>query len=76
MTKTIEQRLDIYGPSICVCGNYKETVFFGRYQLTCRNHPGHPLYDGAGTPGLGGPLDLAADTIEVSGPVYTGVHRT
>ena len=42
--RTIEDKLTIYGPSICVCGNYKETVFYGRYQLTCRRHPGHPLY--------------------------------
>ena len=45
---SIDQRLQIYGPSICVCGNRKETVFFGRYQLTCRDHPGHPLYRSTG----------------------------
>lgn len=43
-TARIDDRLDIYGPSTCHCGNRKETVFVGRYQLSCRNHPEHPLF--------------------------------
>ena len=54
---TIEERLDIYGRPECqICGQPKdrdyvdqvhsESVFAGeRYQLTCRNHPKHPLHD-------------------------------
>lgn len=49
MTKTIEDKLTIYGPSICHCGNRNETVFAGeRYSLSCRNHPGHPLFSTRG----------------------------
>lgn len=53
----INERLNPYGrPECLICGqpkerNYRdavqrESVFAGeRYQLTCRNHPGHPLYE-------------------------------
>lgn len=47
MTKTIEERLDIYGTPVCpIDGNVLEHVFAKvGYQLVCRNHPGHPLYE-------------------------------
>lgn len=44
---TITERLAVYGPSTCpICGNERETVFAGSKSgpLTCREHPGHPLY--------------------------------
>jgi hypothetical protein len=53
---TIEDRLAPYGRPECqICGAPKErsyvdhvrteSIFAGeRYQLTCRNHPGHPLH--------------------------------
>lgn len=56
MTSHIDNRLDMYGRPECpICGQpqdrgyrddvSKESIFAGeRYQLTCRNHPGHPLY--------------------------------
>lgn len=46
MTTQIGDRLNVYGPSRCpICGDHKETIYAGeRYQLTCRKHPGHPLY--------------------------------
>lgn len=50
---SIEDRLVVYGPAVCpICGKHKETVFAGRYQLTCRDHPGHPLYEGPEPGGL------------------------
>lgn len=62
MTRTtnIDERLAPYGRGEClVCGQLKErdyvqtvkseSVFAGhRYQLTCRNHPGHPLFSTRG----------------------------
>lgn len=53
---SITERLAPYGRPVCaICGRPKEhgyrnqvrseSVFAGeRYQLTCRNHPGHPLF--------------------------------
>lgn len=63
----IENRLAIYGPSECpICGNHKESVYAGRYNLTCRRHPGHPLFE---APASGG---LTPTTQEPR----TGAHRT
>lgn len=44
----ITERLQVYGPSLCpICGNRRETVFMDSKagRLTCRKHPGHPLFE-------------------------------
>lgn len=78
-TTPIDNRLDPYGRPQCgICGQPKErsyrddvsreSVFAGeRYQLTCRNHPGHPLFNPES-------IDTSV-VVECSGPgTLCGVH--